>query len=63
MEQTMIPIHEQVKKAMDGRSNRWLALEVRMPESELSKKLKGYKEFTKEEIDAINARLKSKIKL
>jgi hypothetical protein len=63
MEQTILSIGEQVIKAMDGRTNRMLSLEIRMPESELSKKLKGYKDFTQEEIDAINARLNSDIKL
>jgi hypothetical protein len=63
MEQIILSVAEQVRKAMDGRTNRILALEIRMPESELSKKLKGHKDFTQDEIDAINARLKSKIKL
>lgn len=63
MEQVMLPVHEQVRKAMDGRTNRWLALEIRVPESEISKKLKGHIAFTDEEIQAINSRLKSKIKL
>lgn len=62
MEQTIVTLPDQVIQAMDGRTNRWLALEIKMPESELSKKLNGKVDFTKEEIDAINARLKSKIK-
>ena len=63
MEQTELSIPDQVKKAMDGRTNRWLALEIKMPETELSKKLNGWAEFTKEEISAINSRLNAKIKL
>lgn len=63
MEQTAIQtLPEQVKIALDGRTSRWLALEIRMPETELSKKLNGHVEFTEEEIKAINARLKSEIR-
>lgn len=63
MEQTMLSVPEQVKIALDGRKNRWLALEIKIPETELSKKMNGHVEFTEAEIQAINIRLKSKIKL
>ena len=56
-------IPEQVVIALDGRTQRWLSLNIRMPENELSKKMKGKKLFTQEEIDTINSVLKSQIKL
>lgn len=65
MEKTaiVIPIVDQVRKAMDGRTIRWLALEIKMPETELSKRMNGHVDFKQEEINAINARLNSKIRL
>lgn len=58
----MLSIPEQVKVALDGRTQRWLSFGIRMPESDLSKKMNGVDEFTDEEIKAINQLLKSKIK-
>lgn len=55
-------IGKQVIKAMDGRKNRWLSMEVKIPENDLSKKLNGFMDFTDEEITAINTRLNSSIK-
>lgn len=56
-------IPEQIKKALDGRSQRWLAMEIKMPESNLSKKMTGKDGyiFTLEDISKINKRLNSKI--
>ncbi len=56
-------IPEQVKKALDGRTQRWLALEIKMPEDLLSKKMKGNTAFSKAEIEAINKRLSSNIEM
>ncbi len=50
-----------VKNAMDGRTQRWLALEIKMPEDNLSKRMQGTVWFTQEEIATINERLKSNI--
>lgn len=61
-EKTITPLVEQVEKAMDGRTQRWLSLEAKIPESELSRKMNGVSEFTDEEIARINEALKSKIK-
>lgn len=63
MEKTKQTIPEQVKKALDGRSQRWLSLKVAIPETELSKKMNGAAEFSEEEIKRVNEVLKSKIKL
>lgn len=63
MEQTVLPIPEQVTKALDGRTQRWLALNAKIPESELSKKMNGHIDFTEEEIKSINELLKVKIKV
>jgi hypothetical protein len=61
MEQTILTIPQQVEIALDGRTQRWLALQIRMPETDLSKKMNGKVEFTEEEIKQINTILKSKI--
>lgn len=58
-----VSIPEQVRTALDGRTQRWLALEVKMSEDMLSKKMQGLIEFTEDEIERINTRLNSKIKL
>lgn len=57
MEQVKLTIPEQVSKALDGRTQRWLSFEVRIPEPELSKKMKGILEFTDEELTRIGERL------
>lgn len=54
---------DQVKLALDGRTQRWLAMEIKIPEDSLSQKMNGLKDFTQSEIDAINNRLGSNIKL
>lgn len=62
MEQTISPMVEEVRKALDGRTQRWLALQIKMPETDLSKKMNGAVDFTEDEIKEINTVLKSKIK-
>lgn len=57
------PVQEQIEKALDGRTRRWLSLEAKIPESELSRKMNEKTEFTQEEVDRINSALKAKIKL
>lgn len=54
-------IPEQVKEALDGRTQRWLSMEIKMPEDTLSKKMNGISEFTDEEINTINERLSANI--
>ena len=61
-EKTTISVADQVEKAMDGRTQRWLALNAKIPETELSRKMNGGSEFTEDEIERINEVLKSKIK-
>lgn len=56
-------ISEQIRTALDGRTLRWLSFEIRMPETQLSKKMNFHENFSQEDIDKINARLSSKIKL
>lgn len=58
----MIPLCDQVEKALDGRTQRWLALQIAVPESDMSKKMNGKMDFTDDEIRAINTLLKAKIK-
>ena len=60
----MLSVKEQVKRALDGRTRRWLSLKIGVPESDVSRKLnpKDKAEFTDEEIMKINEVLKVKIK-
>jgi len=62
MEKVKLSIPEQVKIAMDGRTQRWLSFEARIPEADLSKKMNGGLDFSDEEISRINEVLKSNIK-
>lgn len=63
MEKTIIiSVPEQVRIALDGRTQRWLAMAIRMPETDLSKRMNGNVEFTDEELKSINVLLKAKIK-
>lgn len=57
-----VSVPDQVKVALDGRTQRWLALEIKMPEDNLSKRMSGVVQFSEDEIAAINNRLKSNIK-
>ena len=61
MENVIMTIPEQIKKALDGRTQRWLSFEVRIAEQELSKKMKGTIDFTDEELKSIEERLNFKI--
>lgn len=54
-------IIKQVEMALDGRTQRWLALEIKMPETDLSKRMTGVVNFSKEDLDKINSRLGSNI--
>lgn len=56
-------IPEQVSIALDGRTQRWLSFEVRIPEQELSKKMNGIAEFTSEDLQKIEERLNFKFQL
>ena len=61
MEETILSIPDQIKKALDGRTQRWLSFETRIGESELSKKMNSELEFTEDELERITARLNFKI--
>ncbi len=52
-----------IKRALDGRTQRWLAEKIRMPEDYLSNKLKGKFPFTAEEILSINQTLETEFEL
>ena len=62
MAKVEVSIPEQIKVALDGRTQRWLSFEVRIPEPDLSKKMTGAMDFTEDEIKSIEQRLKFKIK-
>lgn len=62
MNKTKLSIGEQIKIALDGRTQRWLSFGARIAEQELSKKIKGVLEFSDEEIARINEVLKCDIK-
>jgi len=61
-EKKIISIPEQVEKALDGRTQRWLSVNAKIYESELSKKMNGVLEFNDDEIARINEALKCEIK-
>lgn len=61
MDKNRQKIIDDVIAALDGRTQRWLALEIKMPENNLSKRMQGVVSFSQDEIDAINARLNSNI--
>lgn len=56
-----VSIKEQIKIAMDGRTQRWLSLNTKIPETELSKKfnIEGYT-FSEDEIKSIETALGTK---
>ena len=58
-----LSITEQITKALDGRTQRWLSIRAQIPESDLSKKMNGTWEFKKEEITRINSVLNCSISL
>jgi len=57
-----LSIPEQIKAALDGRTQRWLSFEVRIAEPDSSKKMQGHIGFTENEIKDIEGRLNFKIK-
>lgn len=59
---TKISIPDQIREALDGRTQRWLSFEVRIPEQELSKKMNEVLDFTEEELASIEKRLAFKLK-
>lgn len=61
MEEIVLTIPEQIRRALDGRTQRWLSFEVKIPEPDLSKKMKGHVDFTPEELVKIEERLNFKI--
>lgn len=63
MNKKELTIPKQVEILLDGRTQRWLAMEIKMPETDLSKRMKGVVKFQQDEIDRINARLNGSIKL
>lgn len=63
MKEKVLTVQEQIEVALDGRTQRWLALNAKIPESELSKKMNEKISFTQEEVDRINEALKSTIQL
>lgn len=53
-EKTLDPVVGNIKIALDGRSYRWLALEIKMPETELSKRMNGHTKFSTDELATID---------
>lgn len=54
-----LKLHEKIKQSLDGRTQRWLSLNAKIPESELSRKMQGKLLFTDAEINRINDVLKT----
>ena len=61
MKEANLSIPEQIRKALDGRTQRWLSFEARIPESDLSKKMNNELPFTEAELERIETRLDFKI--
>ncbi len=61
MEKIELTIPEQIKIALDGRTQRWLSFKVEIPESDFSKKMNGVISFTTDELERINKRLNCNI--
>lgn len=57
VDKALNPVIEKIEQALDGRSYRWLALEIKMPETELSKRMNGHIEFSEDELTKIHDRL------
>jgi hypothetical protein len=62
MENVLLSIAEQIKTALDGRTQRWLCLRIQMPESDFSNKLKGRYQFSDDELTRIGQVLGVEIK-
>jgi len=56
---TEFRLHERIKESLDGRTQRWLSHNAKIPESELSRKMQGKLLFTDAEITRINEALKT----
>jgi hypothetical protein len=61
MQKEKVSIPDQIKVALDGRTQRWLSFEARIAEQELSKKMNGKMDFSDQEIERINEALKFEI--
>lgn len=59
MEYKTLKIHQKIKESLDGRTQRWLSLNAKIPESELSRKMQGKLLFTDAEVARINEALKT----
>ncbi len=56
-------LSKKITTVLDGRTLRWLSMEIKIPESDLCKMMTGKKQFTEEIIYSINKRLSSNVKL
>lgn len=54
-------IHEQIKDALDGRTNRWLSKKTGINEADLSRAISGKLILTQKRYDKINAVLGTNI--
>lgn len=61
MQKEKVSIPDQIKVALDGRTQRWLSFEARIAEQDLSKKMNGKLEFSEDEVNRINEALKVEI--
>lgn len=60
-ETTELSVPDQIKVALDGRTQRWLCFNAKIAESDLSRKMNGKEPFTKDELQRINDLLNSTI--
>jgi hypothetical protein len=57
-----LPIGEQIREALDGRSQRWLGQKLDLTDDYISRKMNGILEFTDEEIEMVNTILSLNLK-
>jgi len=59
-EKLVIPL--QIRKALDGRSQRWLAQEISLTDDAMSRRMNGILQFAETELSAIEKVLNFKLK-
>lgn len=58
----VLTIGDQIKAALDGRSQRWLGQKLDLTDDAISRRMNGILEFTEQEIEIVNELLSLNIK-
>lgn len=54
-------LRDEIKKALAGRTQRWLAMQIGLSDTQFSNKMLGVNDFSKENVEMINQILKTNI--